>query len=74
MLGIDELSDNTPDNIAFLIKQRLENTERYRGSVLSDESAADVKAQILEPSDSETFSDYHDFIKKINKKRILILE
>ena len=73
-LSITVPNDDSPDNIAFLIKQRLEKTERYRGSVLSEENARDVKSQILEQSDAETFADYHAFIKKIAGKRILILE
>ena len=73
VLSIPVSDKDTPGDIAFKIRQRLENTERYRGSVLSDESFAKAKSAIRIPADAETFAEYHAFIKKVVVKRIIVL-
>lgn len=74
MLSIPVSKDDTPGDIAFKIKQCIGHAERYRGNVLSDESFEKAKSAIRIPADAETFVAYHKFIKKIDGKRIVLLE
>ena len=74
VLSIPVSKDDTPGDIAFKIKQCIGHAERYRGEVLSDESFELAKSAIGIPKDAETFKSYHDFIKKVEGKRIMILE
>ena len=73
VLSIPVSDKDTPGDIAFKIRQRLENTERYRGAVLSDESFRKAKSAIRIPADAETFAEYHTFIKKVAGNRIIIV-
>ena len=72
VLSIPVSDKDTPGDIAFKIRQRLENTERYRGAVLSDESFRKAKSAIRIPADAATFVEYHKFIKRIEGKKLLI--
>lgn len=74
VLSIPVSDKDTPGDIAFKIRQRLENTERYRGAVLSDESFRKAKSAIRIPADAETFAEYHKFIKRIEGKKLLICD
>ena len=74
MLSIPVSKDDTPGDIAFKIKQCIGHAERYRGEVLSEESFAECCAAIPTIKDTETFKAYHAFIKKVEGKRIMILE
>ena len=74
VLSIPVSKDDTPGDIAFKIKQRIGHAERYRGEVLSDESFELAKSAIGIPADAETFTQYHKFIKKIEGKKVLILD
>lgn len=72
-LGLSPSADKTPGDIAFDIKQALNNSLRYRGDVLSD-TFEECKAAIPSSKDTETFEQYHDFIRKVAGKRVLILD
>lgn len=74
VLSIPVSDKDTPGDIAFKIRRRIENTERYRGTVLSDESFRKAKSAIRIPADEETFVEYHKFIKKIEGKNLLICD
>ena len=74
ILSIPVSDKDTPGDIAFKIRRRIENTERYRGAVLSDESFRKAKSAIRIPADAETFAEYHAFIKKVAVKRIIVLD
>lgn len=73
-LSISVSENDTPGDIAFKIKQRIDNVNRYRGEVLSDSSFEKAKSAIRIPSDAEVFSEYHKFIKKIAVKKIIVIE
>lgn len=73
-LGLSPSSDKTPGDIAFDIKQALDNSQKFRGEVLSDSAFKDCKDAIPTTKDTETFEAYHTFIKKVAGKRILILD
>ena len=73
-LGLPPSSDKTPGDIAFDISQVLDNTQRYKGDVLTDQSYDECKAAIPTSKDTEIFEAYHAFIKKVAGKRIVILE
>lgn len=72
LLSISVPKDDTPGDIAFKIKQCIENAERYRWNVLSDESFEKAKSAIRIPADAKTFAEYHKFIKRIEGKKLLI--
>ena len=72
-LGLSPSSDKRPGEIAFDIKQSLNNSQKYRGDVLSDAAFEECKAAIPTTKDTETFETYHAFIKKIVGKKILVL-
>ena len=74
VLSIQVSKDDTPGDIAFRIKQCLGNAERYRGEVLSDESFELAKSAIGISADAEAFAEYHQFIKMIDGKRIIVLD
>lgn len=73
-LGLSPSSDKTLGDIAFDIGQVLNSVQRYKGGVLSDQSFDECKAAIPTSKDTEIFEAYHAFIKKIEGKRIVILE
>ena len=73
VLSIPVSDKDTSGDIAFKIRQRIENTEHYRGDVLSDESFAKAKSAIRIPADAETFAEYHMFVKKVSGKKIIML-
>lgn len=73
-LGLAPSSDKTPGDIAFDISQVLNNTQRYKGGVLTDQSFTECKAAIPTSKDTEIFEAYHAFIKKIAGKRIVIID
>ena len=68
-LGLSPSSD-----IAFDIGQVLNSVQRYKGGVLSDQSFDECKAAIPTSKDTEIFEAYHAFIKKINGKRLIVLD
>ena len=72
-LGLSPSSDKTPGDIAFDISQILNNTQRYKGDVLTDQSFNECKAAIPTSKETEIFEAYHNFIKKIEGKGIVIL-
>ena len=72
-LGLSPSSDKTPGDIAFDINQVLNNTQRYKGGVLTDQSFNECKAAIPTSKDTEIFETYHKFIKKVSGKRIIIV-
>lgn len=73
-LGLAPSSDKTPGDIAFDISQVLNNTQRYKGGVLTDQSFIECNAAIPTSKDTEIFEAYHAFIKKIAGKRIVIID
>ena len=73
-LSIHVTDDDQPDNIAFKIEQRLLSAEKYKGGVMSEESAANIKEAIVSDADAEIFAAYHAFIQKIAGKKLLILD
>lgn len=73
-LGLSPSSDKTPGDIAFDIGQVLNSVQRYKGGVLSDQSFDECKAAIPTSKDTEIFEAYHAFIKKINGKRLIVLD
>ena len=73
-LELSPSSDKTPGDIAFDIGQVLNSVQRYKGGVLSDQSFDECKAAIPTSKDTEIFEAYHAFIKKINGKRLIILD
>lgn len=73
-LGIGATSDKTPGDIAFDIKQRLDTRLTYRGTVFSEAGFEKASAAIRIPEDQETLKEYHDFIRKIAGKRIIVFE
>ena len=72
-LGLSPASDKTPGDIAFDISQVLNNAQRYKGGVLTDQSFGECKAAIPTSKDTEIFESYHAFIKKIAGKRIIVV-
>ena len=72
-LGLSPSSDKTPGDIAFDISQVLDNAQRYKGGVLTDQSFNECKAAIPTSKDTETFESYHAFIKKVAGKRIIVV-
>ena len=72
-LGLSPSSDKTPGDIAFDISQILNNTQRYKGGVLTDQDFDECKAAIPTSKETEIFEAYHNFIKKIEGKGIVIL-
>ena len=74
ILSIPVSDKDTPGDIVFKIRQRIDNPVRYRGKVLSDESFGKVKSAIWIRNDAETFAEYHAFIKKVEGKKIVILD
>ena len=74
VLSIPVSDKDTPGDIAFKIRQRLENTERYRGDILSDESFTKAKSALRISEDAETFTEYHTFIKKVAGKKMVVID
>lgn len=73
-LGLSPSSDKTPGDIALDIKQTLGDSQKYRGEVLSDPSFEECKAAMPTSKDADTFEQYHRFIRKVEGKRIVILD
>lgn len=73
-LSVPIPKDATPGDIYFSIRQVLSDSTRYPGEVLSDEAFKECKAAIPTTKDTETFEAYHAFIKKVEGKRILVLD
>ena len=74
VLKLDEGPEKTPGDIAFDIRQCLDNRQKYRGNVLSSDSFEKASAAIRISKDQETFKAYHEFISKIAGKTIIVLE
>lgn len=72
-LGLSPASDKTPGDIAFDIKQALNDSQKYRGDTLSDEAFKECKAAIPTTREREIFEQYQHFIKGIAGKRVLVL-
>ena len=73
-LGIDEPYDKTPGDIAFDIERCLNHSTSYCGGTLSSDAFANIREAILNPEEQKMFQAYHDFIRKVEGRRILILE
>lgn len=63
----------TPGEISSAIRQRISDTMRYSGEVLSDEAFEECRAAIPTTKDTETFEAYHAFIKKVVGKKVIVL-
>lgn len=74
VLKLNEGPEKTPGDIAFDIRQCLDNRQKYRGNVLSPDSFEKASAAIRISEDQETFKEYHEFIRKIAGKTIIVLE
>ena len=74
VLKLDEGPEKTPGDIAFDIRQCLDNRQKYRGDVLSPDSFEKASAAIRIPKDQDIFKSYHEFISKIAGKTIIVLE
>lgn len=74
LLKLNEGVEKTPGDIAFDIRQCLDNRQKYRGDVLSSDSFEKASAAIRITKDQETFKAYHEFISKIAGKTIVVLE
>lgn len=74
VLKLNEGPEKTPGDIAFDIRQCLNNRQKYRGDVFSSDSFGKANAVIRIPKDQETFKAYHEFISKIAGKTIIVLE
>lgn len=74
VLKLNEGPEKTPGDIAFDIRQCLDNRQKYRGEVLSDDSFEMATSAIGIQKDQETFKAYHAFIRKIAGKTIIVLE
>lgn len=74
VFNLNEGSEKTAGDIAFDIRQCLDNRQKYRGDVLSSDSFEKACAAIRISKDQETFRAYHEFIKKIAGKTIVVLE
>lgn len=73
-MGLSLSLDKTPGDIAFDIKQVLDNAQSYRGDVFTEKAFEECKAAIPTTKDTETFKAYQDFIKKVARKKIIILK
>ena len=73
-LSLPVSKDDTPGDIAYKIKERIDHAERYRGEVLSDESFELAKSAIGIRADAETFTQYHKFIREIAGKKYILIE
>ena len=74
VLKLNEGPEKTPGDIAFDIRQCLDNRQKYRGDVLSSDSFEKASTAIRITKDQETFKAYHEFISKIAGKTIIVLE
>lgn len=73
-LSIPVPPTDTSGDLSFKILNRLQRQEQFNGTVLTDESFADVKDAILSSKDKEAFAAYHAFIKKIAGKKVVIID
>lgn len=64
----------TPGYISFAIQQALSIIPPYSGEVFSEESFKKYKAAFLTKKDVETFEAYHAFIKKVEGKKVIVIE
>ena len=64
----------TPGDIELAIKEALSETVTCPVTVLSDEAFKECYAVIPTTRDAEIFKEYHDYFKKIEGKRIVILK
>ena len=74
VLKLNEGPDKTPGDIAFDIRQCLDNRQKYKGDVLSADSFEMACSAIGIQKDQEIFKAYHEFISKIAGKTIIVLE
>ena len=74
MLKLDVRPEKTPGDMAFDIQQRLNNRQMYSGEVLPSDSFEKASAAIRITKDQETFKAYHEFIRKVAGKAIIVLE
>lgn len=74
VLKLNEGPEKTTGDIAFDIRQCLDNRQKYRGDVLSSDSFEKARTAIRISKDQETFKAYHEFISKIAGKTIIVLE
>jgi len=73
-LKLNEGPEKTPGDIAFDIRQCLDNRQKYKGDVLSADSFEMACSAIGIQKDQEIFKAYHAFISKISGKTIIVLE
>ena len=74
VLEIKEGPEKTPGDIAFDIRQCLNNRQKYKEDVLSAASFEMACSAIGMQKDQDIFKAYHAFISKIAGKMIIILE
>ena len=74
VLKLNEGPEKTPGDIAFDIRQCLDNRQKYKGDVLSADSFEMACSAIGIQKDKEIFKAYHAFISKIAGKTIIVLE
>lgn len=72
-LGFTPQPGQMPGDIARVIQQKLDNSEEYHGDVFTVDSFRECKAAISTTKDKATFEAYHAFIKKIEGKKVVIL-
>lgn len=63
----------TPGDISFAIQHAFSIIPPYSGEVFSEESFKKYKAAFLTNKDAETFEAYHAFIKKVEGKKVFVL-
>ena len=74
ILKLNEGPEKTPGDIAFDIRQHLDNRQKYKGDVFSADSFEMACSAIGIQKDQEIFKAYHAFISKIAGKTIIVLE
>lgn len=74
ILKLDVRSEKTSGDMAFDIRQRLNKRLTYSGDVLPLDSFEKASAAIRITKDQETFKAYHEFIRKVAGKTIIVLE
>ena len=74
VLKLNEGPEKAPGDIAFDIRQYLDNRQKYKGDVFSADSFEMACSAIGIQKDQEIFKAYHAFISKIAGKTIIVLE
>lgn len=64
----------TPGDISSAIQQALSKTLQYSGEVFSDTAFDECRAAIPTTKDTKTFETYHEFIKKVEGKKVIVID